>query len=64
MEVGDMIQFGINNGVAVIFAVLLFLQLKEMNKQHNDEAKGFQQAIENNTVAITELMTFIREVWK
>lgn len=63
-DTSNIVTWAINNGVAVVFCILLFLQVREMTKAHKDESDGFQKAIENNTIAITELMTFIKEAWK
>ena len=43
-------------GFPIVVACYLLLNQKESAKQHEEESKGFIQAIDNNTQAITRLL--------
>lgn len=57
-EWGDFIS---NNVFSIAMCVMLFWKLHESDKLHTEESAKFAEAINNNTIAITELTTMLRE---
>lgn len=57
-EWGDFIS---NNVFSIAMCVMLFWKLHESDKSHKEESAKFAEAINNNTIAITELTTMLRE---
>lgn len=52
---GIITQFIQNTGFPIAVVVYLFFAQREQNKQHEEETKGFVEAINNNTNVITRL---------
>lgn len=57
-EWGDFIS---NNVFSIAMCVMLFWKLHESDKAHKEESNKFAEAINNNTIAITELTAMLRE---
>lgn len=57
-EWGDFIS---NNVFSIVMCCMLFWKLHESDKSHKEESNKFAEAINNNTIAITELTTMLRE---
>lgn len=57
-EWGDFIS---NNVFSIVMCCMLFWKLHESDKSHKEESNKFAEAINNNTIAITELTAILRD---
>lgn len=57
-EWGDFIS---NNVFSIVMCCMLFWKLHESDKSHKEESNKFAEAINNNTIAITELTATLRD---
>lgn len=57
-EWGDFIS---NNVFSIVMCCMLFWKLHESDKSHKEESNKFAEAINNNTIAITELTAMLRD---
>lgn len=51
----QIIEYAMDNGVALVMCILLYVKVNDQDKQHHDDLVSFQQALENNTIALTKL---------
>lgn len=49
-------------GFPIVCCMIMFKQSNEENKRHDEETKGFMEAINNNTLVITQLKDKLEEI--
>lgn len=54
-------EFISNNVFSIVMCCMLFWKLHESDKSHKEESNKFAEAINNNTIAITELTAMLRD---
>lgn len=61
MNIADVINLVSTVGFPIVCTVMMFNQYTKLNELHKEEYKELKNAIENNTIALTELVAHIKE---
>lgn len=52
----QIIQFCTNNIFSIVMCILLFWKMDKQDKDHKEETEKLTQALQNNTVALQQLI--------
>ena len=61
MDIGAITQLIGSLGFPIACCIALFWQNQKMSEKHDEELKSITEAINNNTLALTELATMLKE---
>lgn len=65
METFELIMEVINNNAfPIIMSVLLFMDNREMRKEHKNEVDTLSKAVENNTIVMSEVKEVLTDFRK
>lgn len=57
MDVTEMVQYILNNAVAIgVLVYLLVYEMPRRDKEHKEEVSALTKAVENNTLVLTRLV--------